>query len=226
MIELKNINKSFNFPGSENQQAVLKNVSLKLEANDSIAIMGPSGSGKSTLLKIIGSLELPDEGEINFEKSNIALYNSKQQSKFRNEAIGFVFQEHLLMPHLNVIDNILLPLLAYNSKEEIIKKKSTALNLLSEIGIIGFEKKLPAQLSIGECQRVAVVRALINNPKLLLADEPTGALDNETAEKLGLLLLELQRKMGFAMIVVTHSIDMGNKMQKQYLLRNGALNIQ
>jgi len=226
MIELKNINKSFNFPGSENQQAVLKNVSLKLEANESIAIMGPSGSGKSTLLKIIGSLELPDEGEINFEKSNIALYNSKQQSKFRNEAIGFVFQEHLLMPHLNVIDNILLPLLAYNSKEEIIKKKSTALNLLSEIGIIGFEKKLPAQLSIGECQRVAVVRALINNPKLLLADEPTGALDNETAEKLGLLLLELQRKMGFAMIVVTHSIDMGNKMQKQYLLRNGALNIQ
>jgi len=226
MMELRNIYKSFNFPGSENQQAVLKNVSLKVEANESIAIMGPSGSGKSTLLKIIGSLELPDAGEVIFEASNIALYSTKQQSKFRNETIGFVFQEHLLMPHLNVIDNILLPLLAYNSKEEIIKKKSTALNLLSEIGIIGFEKKLPAQLSIGECQRVAVVRALINNPKLLLADEPTGALDNETAEKLGLLLLELQRKMGFAMIVVTHSIDMGNKMQKQYLLRNGALNIQ
>lgn len=219
MLSLKNISKSFIQRG-----LVLDNLSLEVTEGDSIAIMGPSGSGKTTLMNIIGLLDKPDNGEITFRGASIANFTGDESAAYRNRNIGFVFQDHLLLPHLTVLENILLPLLAsgYNRDELQLKEKHIK-DIINSIGISDLSTKYPSYISGGEAQRVALVRALSNNPSILLADEPTGSLDIKNADLLGELLLEMNRESGITLILATHSTDLAKKMSRRLRLEDGKL---
>jgi len=217
LLSLNSISKSFK------EQIVLNNISLEIEQNDAIAITGPSGSGKTTLLNIIGALEKPDSGEVFFDEKNIALLNQKELAKLRNIEIGFVFQMHYLLPQCTLLENVLMPTLAnpgQSKQDEYLKR---AIDLINRVGLSAETHKFPGQLSGGELQRAAFVRALINKPKIILADEPTGSLDQSTAEILGNLLLELNQEFNTALIVVTHSPSLASKMKKNFQLQNSNL---
>jgi lipoprotein-releasing system ATP-binding protein len=207
MLKINNISKSFTQRG-----LVLNNLCLDVEQSDSIAIMGPSGSGKSTLMNIIGLLDKPDSGEIFFNGESIANFTDNESAIYRNRNIGFVFQDHLLLPHLTVSENIFLPLLASKySVAELAVKEQYVIDLMKKTGISDLVEKYPSRISGGEAQRVALVRALVNNPSILLADEPTGSLDAKNAENLGGLLLEMNRGIGTTLILATHSADLAKK---------------
>jgi len=219
MLSVKNISKSFAQRG-----LVLDNLCLDVNERDSIAIMGPSGSGKTTLMNIIGLLDKPESGKIFFKGDSISEYTDDESAVYRNRNIGFVFQEHLLLPHLTVSENIFLPLLAGNYTSDEISGKEHNVNLLmTKTGISDLVSKYPSQISGGEAQRVALVRALANNPSILLADEPTGSLDAKNAEKLGELLLEMNREFGITLILATHSPDLAKKMFRILRLGEGKL---
>jgi len=219
MLRLVNISKSFLQRG-----IVLDNLHLEVKEGDSIAVTGPSGSGKTTLMNIIGSLDKPDSGEIIFKDRSVSSLNADESADYRNRNIGFVFQDHLLLPHLTVKENILLPLFATGiSKTEYAEKKSYSDDLANRIGIAGLIEKYPFQISGGEAQRVTLVRALINKPSLLLADEPTGSLDTANAEILGDLLQEINSEMGITLLVVTHSASLASKMKLHLKLSEGKL---
>jgi ABC-type lipoprotein export system ATPase subunit len=219
MLSLKNISKSFVQRG-----VVLNNLCLEVTEGETVAIMGPSGSGKTTLMNIIGLLDKPDAGEISFRDVSIASFTEDDSAGYRNRNIGFVFQEHLLLPYLTVSENIFLPLLASKySSDELLVKEQYITRLIEKTGISELRDKYPFRISGGEAQRVALVRALANNPSILLADEPTGSLDAKNAEILGELLLELNREMGITVILATHSIDLANKMTKLLHLEEGRL---
>lgn len=219
MLSVKNISKSFAQRG-----LVLDNLCLDVNERDSIAIMGPSGSGKTTLMNIIGLLDKPESGKIFFKGDSISEYTDDESAVYRNRNIGFVFQEHLLLPHLTVSENIFLPLLAGNyTSDEISGKEHNVNLLLTKTGISDLVSKYPSQISGGEAQRVALVRALANNPSILLADEPTGSLDAKNAEKLGELLLEMNREFGITLILSTHSADLAKKMSRILKLDEGKL---
>ncbi len=223
MINLKKINKHYyNHSGTIKQQ-VLKDITLSIDAGDSIAIVGPSGCGKSTLLNLIGSIDVPTSGIIEFDGKDIGQLNDKQLSILRNQEIGFIFQMHHLLPQLNVLENAILPTLA--DSKQINRKAITerAIALLEQVGLKDKIYQFPGQLSGGECQRATVVRALINKPKLILADEPTGSLDHQSAEQVGDLLVEIQKEQNIALIVVTHSKSLAAKMKVQYSLVDGEL---
>jgi lipoprotein-releasing system ATP-binding protein len=219
MLNVKNISKSFAQRG-----LVLDNLSLDVNERDSIAIMGPSGSGKTTLMNIIGLLDKPESGKIFFNGNSISEYTDEESAVYRNRNIGFVFQEHLLLPHLTVSENIFLPLMAgnYTAGELSIKEKHISL-LLTKTGISDLVSKYPSQISGGEAQRVALVRALVNNPSILLADEPTGSLDAKNAYILGDLLLEMNREFGITIILSTHSLELAKKMGRILKLDEGKL---
>lgn len=219
MLKIKEISKSFTQRGM-----VLNNLSLDVNAGDTVAIMGPSGSGKTTLMNIIGLLDKPDKGEINFKGTSIADFSEDESADYRNMNIGFVFQEHLLLPYLTVSDNIFLPLLAsrYEQSELPVKEKYIKI-LMEKTGISNLSGKYPHQISGGEAQRVALVRALANNPSVLLADEPTGSLDARNADNMGDLLLEMNRQFGITIILATHSTDLANKMSRILQLEEGKL---
>lgn len=219
MLSVKNISKSFAQRG-----LVLDNLCLDVNERDSIAIMGPSGSGKTTLMNIIGLLDKPESGKIFFKGDSISEFTDDESAVYRNRNIGFVFQEHLLLPHLTVSENIFLPLLAGNyTSDEISGKEHNVNLLLTKTGISDLVSKYPSQISGGEAQRVALVRALANNPSILLADEPTGSLDAKNAEKLGELLLEMNREFGITLILSTHSADLAKKMSRILKLDEGKL---
>jgi lipoprotein-releasing system ATP-binding protein len=219
MLSIKNISKSFTQRG-----LVLNKLTLDVSEGDSIAIMGPSGSGKTTLMNIIGLLDKPDGGEIAFRGSSIADYSDDESALYRNRNIGFVFQDHLLLPHLTVYENILLPLLATKqTKEEIEVKEEHIKKLMEKTGISDLSGKYPSLISGGEAQRVALVRALANNPSILLADEPTGSLDSKNAEMLGELLLKLNKESRLTLILATHSADLAKKMSRTLRLEDGKL---
>ncbi len=219
MIQLINITKSFPQRG-----IVLNNLDLNVEEGDSIAIMGPSGSGKTTLMNIIGTLDRPDSGSVLFRGSTILEMNPDESALYRNKNIGFVFQDHLLLPHLTVKENILLPLFAARiSKTGYAEKEAYAQTLAERTGIKEILAKYPFQISGGEAQRVTLVRALINKPSLLLADEPTGSLDSKNADLLGDLLSELNRDPGITLIVATHSASLASKMNLLLKLHEGKL---
>jgi lipoprotein-releasing system ATP-binding protein len=219
MLSLINISKSFLQRG-----LVLDNLSLDVNRGDTIAIMGPSGSGKTTLMNIIGLLDKPDSGSISFMGDDIRNYGDDESADYRSRNIGFVFQEHLLLPHLTVRENILLPLLAIkrNRKESEINEERAA-SLMKKTGISDLASKYPATISGGEAQRTALVRSLVNNPSLLLADEPTGSLDSYNADMLGQLLVEMNRETGITLIVATHSEKLAGKMARIMILGNGKL---
>lgn len=219
MLSVKNISKSFAQRG-----LVLDNLCLDVNERDSIAIMGPSGSGKTTLMNIIGLLDKPESGSIFFKGDSISEYTDDESAVYRNRNIGFVFQEHLLLPHLTVSENIFLPLLAGNyTSDEISGKEHNVNLLLNKTGISDLVSKYPSQISGGEAQRVALVRALANNPSILLADEPTGSLDAKNADILGELLLEMNREFGITLILSTHSADLAKKMSRILKLDEGKL---
>jgi lipoprotein-releasing system ATP-binding protein len=219
MLSVKNISKSFTQRGQ-----VLDNLCLEVNEGDSIAIMGPSGSGKTTIMNIIGLLDKPESGNIFFKGDSISEYTDDESAVYRNRNIGFVFQEHLLLPHLTVSENIFLPLLAtnYTADELAIKENHIAL-LLAKTGISDLVSKYPSQISGGEAQRVALVRALSNSPSILLADEPTGSLDAKNADILGELLIEMNREFGITLILSTHSADLAKKMSRILKLEEGKL---
>ena len=220
LVEVRGVSKSFRT--GDHKVRVLDEVHLSVAAQESVAIVGPSGSGKSTLLNLLGTLDQPDQGTIVIDGKNLAMMAGDELAKFRNLNIGFVFQSHHLLPHLTVLENILVPVLAQASEvgEEILLR---ATQLLQRVGLADREKHLPGRLSGGERQRVAVVRALINQPRLILADEPTGALDRVSAAEVGRLLLELNREHGITLIVATHSEELAARLDRIISMENGTL---
>ena len=220
LVEVRGVSKSFRT--GDHKVRVLDEVHLSVAAQESVAIVGPSGSGKSTLLNLLGTLDQPDQGTIVIDGKNLAMMAGDELAKFRNLNIGFVFQSHHLLPHLTVLENVLVPVLAQASEvgEEILLR---ATQLLQRVGLADREKHLPGRLSGGERQRVAVVRALINQPRLILADEPTGALDRVSAAEVGRLLLELNREHGITLIVATHSEELASRLDRVLSMDNGTL---
>ncbi len=221
LLQLKNISKGYGQKGTHSFRPVLKELTLEIEKGEKIAIIGSSGSGKTTLLNLIGALDLPDSGEVIFDGKNITGYSKKELPIFRNQHLGFIFQLHHLMPQLTLWENVLLPLLPQGniSKEQ----KEWAEYLIKKVGIWEQRNQKPSEMSGGECQRTAVVRALINKPKLILADEPTGALDEVNATALSELLIQLSNEEKVTLVTVTHSTELAEKMDKKLVLKNGKL---
>ena len=219
MLELKNISKSF--PG---RGTVLDRLSLEIRRGETLAIAGPSGSGKTTLLNIIGLLDSPDNGSVFFNNNNISDYGTEDAAAFRRDNIGFVFQEHHLLSHLTISENIFLPLLAGKKIiDEISEAEKRIDNLLKKTGIESIRNKFPWQVSGGEAQRATLVRALVNDPSLLLADEPTGSLYARNSDGLAELLLELNSDTGITVIAVTHSSKLAGKLGRTLYLEEGLL---
>jgi lipoprotein-releasing system ATP-binding protein len=219
MLAIDNISKSFHQRG-----IVLENLSLKVNEGDAFAITGPSGSGKTTLMNIIGLLDRPDSGDILFKGSSILSFSADESAFYRNRNIGFVFQDHLLLPHLTVKENILLPIMAVKIRQnEYEEKEKHIFFLMKSIGIHDLSDKYPFQISGGEAQRATLVRALVNKPSILLADEPTGSLDSKNAEILGNLLLDVNRELGVSLILATHSDGLAGKMKHHLKLEDGKL---
>ena len=209
------------FPTRGEPLVILKDASLKLTAGENAAILGPSGSGKSTLLHIIGGLDKPTSGSVVLAGENPANLNEAQLAHFRNRHIGFVFQDHYLLPQLSVLENVLVPALAEGSPSaEMIER---AKKLLESVGLGKRLDHRPAELSGGERQRAGVARALLLKPVLLLADEPTGNLDRTNATGIGHLLIDLQKQEQTMLLIVTHSSELAALVQKRYELDDGRL---
>lgn len=221
LIQLTNVSKSYTDPGSGAQVPVLRGINLSIEAGEAIAIVGPSGCGKSTLLNILGTLDAPDEGEIVFDGDALTKAAAKQLAAARSQKIGFIFQLHHLMPQCSVLENVLLPTLALAAPPADAPQRAEA--LLEEVGLKDRMNWKPAQLSGGERQRVAFVRALINQPRLILADEPTGALDDTNAAALTELLLKLQQSSKVTLIMVTHHRAQAERMGRVLTIHEGRL---
>lgn len=222
MLELINVSKSYESP-TDVSENVLTDINLKVEKGKSIAIVGPSGSGKSTLLNLIGALDRPTSGSVSIDGTDLASQTDTQLAAIRNKQIGFVFQLHHLLPQCSVLENILLPTLADKSSKAN-DCKQRAIELLEQVGLKNRMHYRPSQLSGGQRQRVAVVRALINEPDLLLADEPTGSLDKNNSENIARLLVDINQKQNVTLVVVTHSTQVAEHMDKMLTLTNGKLN--
>lgn len=217
MLELIDVTKTY--PAQPQDVSVLRDINLQIERGQSISIMGPSGSGKTTLLNLMGGLDRPTSGKIMLERTNLKTLKNGELARTRNQRIGFIFQLHYLLAQCTVLENVLLPTLAMRkSKIERHSDRKRAAELLERTGMSKQAQSRPAQLSGGQRQRVAVVRALINEPDILLADEPTGSLDADTADQLTELLLELNQSESVALVIATHSKKLAQKTHQQYRL--------
>ena len=223
LLKLEQVSKNYATTGSASPVVVLREVSLELAGGDSIAVIGPSGSGKSTLLNIMGTLDQPTSGRVWLDGRDLSLLDDRQLARIRNRQIGFIFQAHHLLPQCTVLENTLVPTLAEKGGPGRDGAAERAEKLLQRVGLGQRLHHRPGQLSGGERQRVAVVRALINQPKLLLADEPTGALDRASAQGLGQLLVELNREEKVTLIVVTHALELARQMGRVLELCDGQL---
>ncbi|HEY7544610.1 MAG TPA: ABC transporter ATP-binding protein [Blastocatellia bacterium] len=212
MLEVKNLVKEYETP--RGPLVVLSDISLSLKRGDAVSIMGPSGSGKSTLLYIIGALEPPTSGTVALEGVDPYALEESSLASFRNEKIGFIFQDHCLLPQLSVIENVLTPTLISNSNASVERARS----LLESVGLKERLDHRPAELSGGEKQRAALARALIMKPLMLLADEPTGNLDRRSADVVASLLLDLHREQETILIVVTHSAELASRFPIRFEL--------
>lgn len=218
MIEVKNVSKSYKM-GKE-QVIALKDVSLKIEKGEFVAIIGPSGSGKSTLMHIIGGLDTPSIGNVYIEGNDISKLKDKQLSKYRNEKIGFVFQAFNLENSQTALENVMMPLIfAGVSKKE---RKARALQALEQVGLKDLAKHKPNEMSGGQRQRVSIARALVNNPEIIFADEPTGNLDSKSGESIMELFHEINNK-GYTIIMVTHNPNEANKAKRVIRIKDGEL---
>ncbi len=222
-IELTDIKKSYNRPGGIQRRDVLNGISIAVRPGETLAVVGPSGSGKSTMLNIMGTLDRPTSGSVKYDDAEVSRMNDRQLAELRNRHVGFVFQMHHLLPQLSLIENVLLPQMALPGNEKRQEAADRAMALLDTVGLADKISQRPGQLSVGECQRTAVVRALINRPDILLADEPTGSLDQRSADQLGDLLVHINEKHGVSVVLVTHSMRLAGRMQKVLHLQNGLL---
>jgi len=209
--------------GRDGGLEVLRGVNLRVAAGESLAVVGPSGSGKSTLLNLIGGLDRPSGGRVLFEGRDLADFSDADLARFRNRRIGFVFQLHHLLPQCTVLENVLVPTLVGGDGAEKEEALLRAERLLARVGLGDRLTFRPGRLSGGERERVAVARALVNRPALLLADEPTGSLDRRTAENLMALLAELNEEEGVTLVVVTHAETLAARMGRTLELRDGVL---
>ena len=215
MLKVDHISKEYPTPAGPLR--IVSDVSLELPQGSAVAIMGPSGSGKSTLLYMLGALEPPTSGTVTLDDQNPFLLDGKRLAAFRNQRIGFVFQDHCLLPQCSVIENVLTPTLVASPNGTVAER---ARNLLNEVGLAERVTHLPSQLSGGEKQRVALARALIMKPRLLLCDEPTGNLDQKSAEVVAGMLLDIHAQANTILIVVTHSSDLAARFPRRFELKN------
>jgi len=222
LLQLINVSMYYDAVAGE-QVPVLRDINLTVQRGQSLAIMGPSGSGKSTLLNIIGALDRPTAGQALLQGVDLATQSDDALAEMRNRQIGFIFQSHHLLPQCTALDNVLLPTLPTLGRGERQAALARGRALLERVGLAPRMDHLPGQLSGGERQRVAVVRALINQPALLLADEPTGALDRQRADELAELLITLNREENVTLIVVTHTARLAQRMAHVHELRDGRL---
>ena len=221
LLQLKNIFREFPSAEGGTPLEVLRGLSMDVARGESIAIVGPSGCGKSTLLNLIGTLDQPTDGAIAFDGRDLIALNDDELALLRNREMGFIFQNHHLLPQCTVMENVLVPTLAHGRATA--DDEERARHLLNRVGLGERLSHRPGQLSGGERQRVAVVRALINQPQLLLADEPTGALDQTTADQLGQLLVELNAEKNVTLITVTHSEKLAARMTRTVELKDGQI---
>jgi ABC-type lipoprotein export system ATPase subunit len=202
----------------------LRDVSIEIQRGEYVAIMGPSGSGKSTLMNVVGCLDTPTSGHYVLNGIDVSDMDDDELAEIRNREIGFMFQSHHLLPQCSVLENVLVPTLAAKDKKQFREgARDRGIQLLKRVGLGERLTHRPGQLSGGERQRVAVVRALINRPKLLLADEPTGALDRNSSQQLVQLLIELNLEEKVTLIVVTHALDLAGKLERRFELKDGKL---
>lgn len=221
LLEARNIKKIFPAKDGSEELEILNDVSITLHDQSLSTIVGASGSGKSTLLHILGGLDRPTSGNISFKGKNIHSYNDEELAQFRNTEIGFVFQFHHLLPEFTALENVFMPALISGGNPE--EYKARAADLLQKLGVHGRENHRPAKLSGGEQQRVAVARALMNHPKILLADEPTGNLDSGNTNQMLDILLKIQSEEKVALLMVTHDLDIAAKSDHIYELKGGIL---
>ena len=222
-LEFVNVTRRYDSPDNTGALTVLSEVTLQVARGESLAIVGPSGSGKSTLLQIIGTLDRPTSGTVALNGQDLNGLDDLQIAAVRNRQIGFVFQAHYLLPQCTVWENVLVPTLASSEKSLRDGAGERAERLLKRVGLGERRFHRPGELSGGERQRVAVVRALINQPQLLLADEPTGSLDHASAQQLGQLLLDFNHEEGVTLIVVTHARNLARRMGRVLELKDGRL---
>ncbi len=221
LLSVENLTREFISSESGEPLRVLRGLSLEVARGESIAIVGSSGCGKSTLLNLIGTLDEPTNGTLTFDGRDLSQLNAEELALLRNCEMGFIFQSHHLLPQCSVMENVLVPTIAHRTSSASDEERGR--RLLERVGLDERLSHRPSQLSGGERQRVAVVRALINEPQLLLADEPTGALDEETADKLGQLLVELNREENVTLITVTHSHSLADRMNRTVKLADGQI---
>ncbi len=222
-LQLRDVSKSYHSVLDGPPVAVLHGINLEIQAGESAAIVGPSGSGKSTLLNIIGTLDQPTRGQVLLQGQDLAKLDEVQLAGVRNRQIGFIFQAHHLLPQCTVLENVLVPTLAGGDNPLRATAPERARRLLERVGLGRRFDHRPGQLSGGERQRTAVVRALINQPRLLLADEPTGSLDRVAATDLARLLADLNREEQVTLILVTHAEELARRMTRRFQLMDGRL---
>jgi len=222
LVELDGVTKRYASPAGEEGPTVLRGISLAVAEGEALAVVGPSGSGKSTLLNLLGTLDRPTEGRVRLAGEDLSAMDEEALAEVRTRRIGFVFQLHHLLSQCTALENVLVPALAQASAvpEEV---EARGRSLLARVGLSDRMAYRPGHLSGGERQRVAVARALVNRPALLLADEPTGSLDREVSDRLADLLVELNRDDGVTLVVVTHATGLAERMGRCLRLRDGTL---
>ncbi|CEG58218.1 lipoprotein-releasing ABC transporter ATP-binding protein LolD [Legionella fallonii] len=219
ILSSQQLSKFYNDGASEVQ--VLKGIDISIARGDRVAIIGPSGSGKSTLLHLLGGLDKPTKGDVFINETNWQKINEKQRCRLRNQHLGFIYQFHHLLPEFTALENVTIPLLLSNM--DVKKAEQQARDILEQVGLKHRLEHKPAQLSGGERQRVAIARALVRQPHCVLADEPTGNLDQTTAGKVFDLMLDLNKKMNTALVIVTHDLQIAKRMDKVLVLHEGTI---
>ena len=216
VLKLKNISKKFHTGQSE--LTILENVNFELKIGESVALLSPSGTGKSTFLQIAATLEQPSSGEIWIDSQNVSELSDNEKSKLRLSTLGFVYQFHNLLPDFTALENVMIPMLIANTSKT--EARLQAEKLLNKVSLNNRFNHLPSELSGGEQQRVAIARALSNNPKIILADEPTGNLDPKTALQIFNLFIQLVHTSNISLIMATHNIELANLLSKRYCIQN------
>lgn len=220
-IVAENLTKTYRNQVGQVDRTVLKDLNLSIESGSKVAIMGPSGSGKTTLLSLLGTLLRPDEGKVTMNGLILDNLSEKERNRFRNTQIGFVFQTHNLLPQCTLFENVLIPTLV--GGQDPLLASARAETLLTHLNLFDQRNQKPGELSGGECQRAAVARALINEPRLVLADEPTGSLDKTNANRLMDALTDINATYGVTLIVATHAESVAARMDKVFLMEDGQL---